>query len=171
MLAAGQVDADKIKGPGATAGALIVVLRRSLANIKAGRLEELASIAKNLTAVPVPLENETPPQTLRQYKHFKPDEVEAVTAKYQQGATVYELAEEFTCHRTTISKLLKQGGVAMRRTGLTGQQTETAVHMYEQGLSAAAIGDHLGVSPQAVLNGLRQRHVRIRPRGGSHGWN
>jgi hypothetical protein len=34
--------------------------------------------------------------------------------KYQRGATVYELAAEYGCHRTTVAERLKKAGIAMR---------------------------------------------------------
>lgn len=34
--------------------------------------------------------------------------------RYQEGATVYELAVEFDCHRTTVSARLKKAGVSLR---------------------------------------------------------
>ena len=35
-------------------------------------------------------------------------------ARYEEGATVFELAAEFGCHRTTVAGQLKKAGIAMR---------------------------------------------------------
>ena len=35
-------------------------------------------------------------------------------ARYEGGATVFELAAEFGCHRTTVAGQLKKAGIAMR---------------------------------------------------------
>ena len=37
-----------------------------------------------------------------------------MAAKYEAGATVYELAAEFDCHRTTVAERLKKAGIEMR---------------------------------------------------------
>jgi predicted transcriptional regulator len=37
-----------------------------------------------------------------------------MTTKYEAGATVYELAAEFGCHRTTVAERLKKAGIVMR---------------------------------------------------------
>jgi hypothetical protein len=41
-------------------------------------------------------------------------QVAEMAAKYEEGATVYELAVEFGCHRATVAERLKKVGVAMR---------------------------------------------------------
>ena len=41
-------------------------------------------------------------------------QVVEIAAKYQAGATVYKLAAEFGCHRTTEAERLKKAGIVMR---------------------------------------------------------
>jgi DNA invertase Pin-like site-specific DNA recombinase len=41
-------------------------------------------------------------------------QVVEIAAKYQAGATVYKLAAEFGCHRTTVAERLKKAGIVMR---------------------------------------------------------
>lgn len=48
-------------------------------------------------------------------KVLSKSETKAVIQKYKDGATTYELAKEFTCHRTTISAVLKRNGIKLRR--------------------------------------------------------
>ena len=50
-------------------------------------------------------------------------QVVEMAAKYEAGATVYELAAEFGCHRTTIAERLKKAGISMR-----GQSTNARSH-------------------------------------------
>ena len=41
-------------------------------------------------------------------------QVVEMAAKYEAGATVYELAAEFGCHRTIVAERLKRAGIATR---------------------------------------------------------
>ena len=47
-------------------------------------------------------------------KLLSKEEVEQIIHKYQQGSTIYELADTYGCHRQTISRHLKKNGVEMR---------------------------------------------------------
>lgn len=50
----------------------------------------------------------------QKHKTLSDREVKAVIQKYGDGATTYELAKEFGCHRVTISAVLKQNGIRLR---------------------------------------------------------
>ena len=55
-------------------------------------------------------------QSIRQQqKRLTSEEEHEVVKQYRAGATVYELAAIFGCHRTTISACLKRHHVQMRR--------------------------------------------------------
>ena len=41
-------------------------------------------------------------------------QVVEIATKYVAGATVYELAAELGCHRTTVAERLKKAGIVMR---------------------------------------------------------
>jgi hypothetical protein len=59
-----------------------------------------------------------------------------MAARYQVGATVYELAAEFGCHRATIAVRLKKVGIAMRRQSPTSESIDAIVRLYASELSA-----------------------------------
>jgi DNA-directed RNA polymerase specialized sigma24 family protein len=88
--------------------------------------------------------------------------VTALITGYREGRTVYDLAERFGIHRTTVSQHLHRQGVKMRRLGLDEQQVDLAVRLYEQGWSVAGIGNHCGVNGSTVWLALRGRGVRMR---------
>jgi DNA-directed RNA polymerase specialized sigma24 family protein len=99
-------------------------------------------------------------------RHLAADEVVALLERYQAGATVYELAGEFSIHRVTVGKHLRRKGVRLRLDGLDDAQIEGAVHLYGQGWSLAKVGKHLGVAAGTVRKVLMDRGVRMRD---SHG--
>jgi hypothetical protein len=89
------------------------------------------------------------------------DLTELVT-RYQDGATVYELAERFSIHRTTVSGHLHRRGVKIRGHSPDERQVDVAIQLYEQGWSTARIGLHLAVNGSTVWLALRARGVRMR---------
>lgn len=80
---------------------------------------------------------------------------------------MYELGRRFNIHRTTVSGILHRHGVTMRGTGLTPEQIDEAVKLYEDGWSLARIGKHLGVNDMTVRSRLLERGVKLRPRPGN----
>jgi hypothetical protein len=77
-------------------------------------------------------------------------------------ATTYELGDRFDIDRRTVSAILHQHDVPMRRRGLSPSQVDEAIHLYRLGWSLARVGEHLGVDPTTVLNRLQERGVRTR---------
>ena len=90
------------------------------------------------------------------------EEADAVVAGYRAGKSVYELATEHSCHRTTISGILKRSGVTMRRTPAREDQILEMVRLYESGLSLARVSERVGFSDKTVHHYLRERGVRMR---------
>ena len=79
---------------------------------------------------------------------------------------MYELGAQFGIERRTVSAILHRHGVPMRRRGLSPDQVETAIHLYNLGWSLARVGDHLDVDHTTVLTTLRERGIPTRD---SHG--
>ena len=78
------------------------------------------------------------------------------------GATTYELGDRFGINRRTVSAILHRHGVDMRRRGLSPDQVDTAIHLYNLGWSLARVGAHLGVDHTTVLTKLRERGIPTR---------
>lgn len=95
-------------------------------------------------------------------RRLTPDELTRVAERYIAGATVYELAAEFGCHRATIAERLKLAGVTMRHQPTTTEQVDEIVRLYESGLSMAKVAEQVGVSARTVLNYLQERGVSTR---------
>lgn len=85
-----------------------------------------------------------------------------MVARYNEGATVYELAGEFGIERRTAAVRLKGAGVAMRRQPARAEQVAEMVRLYESGLSLAKVADRTGFSSKTVLNYLRAEGVQLR---------
>lgn len=79
--------------------------------------------------------------------------------RYESGATVYDLASEYEIDRRTVSLRLRDQGITLRRQSPTNEMIDEMVRLYFTGLSAAKVGEQIGVSADTVLNHLRQRGV------------
>lgn len=90
-------------------------------------------------------------------------QVGEMAARYEEGATVYELAAEFDCHRTTVATRLKKAGIAMRLQSPTSETVDSMVRLYESGVSPLEVGKQLGFCANTVRACLRERQVSVRP--------
>ncbi len=61
------------------------------------------------------------------------DQVAELTAEYQAGADMRELAVRWQVHRTTVAGHLRRADVKLRRQGLSKEQLGEAVRMYGEG--------------------------------------
>lgn len=86
--------------------------------------------------------------------------------RYAEGATVYELADEFGIERRTAAVRLRGAGVVLRRQPANAEQVADMVRQYESGLSLAKVAHRTGFSSKTVLNYLRAEGIRTRD---SHG--
>ena len=83
-------------------------------------------------------------------------QVAEMAAKYEAGATVYELAAEFGCHRATVAERLKKAGIAMRLQSPGTVDIQSMEILYESGLSYPEIGRQIGYAANTVRNYLRE---------------
>lgn len=98
----------------------------------------------------------------QQQVRLSASQVSEMAKRYQEGATVYELAKDFRVNRETASLRLRAAGVAMRRQPITAQVVDQMVDLYATGLSAVVIAQRLDVAAQTVLNQLHRRGVQVR---------
>jgi AraC-like DNA-binding protein len=128
------------------------------------------SLAKSGTFIPPPEAPTTPDYRIagkirQQQRLLNEAEIAQLIAGYKAGSTVYQLAAQFGCHRTTVSRWLQSHGVRMRPMLLSDQQIEQATHLYQSGFSLVKIGQTIGCSPDMVRSRLRERGVVMRPKG------
>lgn len=93
-------------------------------------------------------------------------EIADLVRQYRQGATVYELADSFGIHRTTVSDHLRRQCVRLRGHRMTGSEIDQAAALYQAGLSLARVGERLGFDGKTIMNALHAKGVRMRD---SHG--
>ena len=85
-----------------------------------------------------------------------------IAARYEARATVYEIAAEFGCNRTTVAARLKKAGIAMRGQPPTSEAIDSMARLYASGLSLMEVGRQLGFCANTVRNCLRRRQLQVR---------
>ena len=85
--------------------------------------------------------------------------------RYHAGETVYDLAEAFGCHRSTVSAVLKRNGVTVTlvKSEKIFDPAEAAA-LYEAGMKSKEIGKRFGVSEQTIRDCLKKQGIKMRTR-------
>ena len=82
-----------------------------------------------------------------------------------QEKTTIELAEQFGCSKTTISKLLKAHGVHVTKEKAQAKlNVGEVITLYEQQHTSEEIARRFKVNPQVILKCLKSHGVKIRSR-------
>ena len=130
------------------------------------QVEALETLLQNLpdpsTPAPPPVDRPKPGRA----RQLDAAQTQALVQGYLDGATTYELGTLFGIDRRTVGNILHRNGVQMRRRGLSPDEVDDAIHLYNLGWSLARVGEHLNVDHTTVLTKLRERGVPTRD---SHG--
>ena len=99
-----------------------------------------------------PLHRRTPRKSSRKQRQRRLPAPQAaeLTASYQAGATLRDVASQFGVHRETAAGILERHGVARRNQPLSADQIAEAMTLYQEGLSLAAVGEHFGVHASTI---------------------
>ena len=99
----------------------------------------------------------------QQQKTLSEAEIRTIILKYQQGRSTYELAKEYNCHRSTISRVLKDNGIEVtKKISSKPALIEMILQMYSEWYKPQEIGEALGISAPTVLRILHQNKVYVR---------
>lgn len=111
--------------------------------------------------------NETVITHLRQEQRILSDEeITKIIIGYSNGLTMKQLANQFNCHRTTISQKLKVTGITIRMRSPTKEQVNKIITLYESGLSLENIGKIFNMSATTIMYCLKKQGIKTRD---SHG--
>ena len=101
----------------------------------------------------------------QEQKHLKGEEIDLLISEYKNGKTTYELADQFGCHRITVSNILKKYGIEVSKCYSKKKlDVDNVVAMYANMNTTQQIADKYGVGPNVILRCLRERGVAIRGR-------
>jgi transposase len=101
-------------------------------------------------------------------RRLSESELQDLISAYGDGATGRELAERYGLARSTVIKLLKDRGVAVRHPRVSDAEVHQIVHLYQQGFRQSDIAQRLGRHKSLVWHVLRRAGQSGSP-GGSYG--
>jgi DNA-binding NarL/FixJ family response regulator len=93
---------------------------------------------------------------------LSPQEITSVCDAYRGGASLIDLARQFSVDRNTVAHHLTRQGVELRWKGLTPEEVQTAAHLYGCGWSLAGVAEQLDCSSSTIWRALRKLSYPMR---------
>jgi len=81
---------------------------------------------------------------------------------YREGMTTRQLSEYYGIGKTSVTKLLRLGGVPLRYQSLSAEQLRQAAQLYKNGKSVAQVAKVLELPSSSVYDALKRTGVEIR---------
>ena len=99
----------------------------------------------------------------QQQKTLTEFEIQSVIQKYQNGASSYDLAKEFGCHRRTITDTLKRNGVEVSHQAATKPElVKRIIELYAEMKTPKEVGAIAGINEGTVRQILKKNNIHIR---------
>jgi DNA invertase Pin-like site-specific DNA recombinase len=92
-----------------------------------------------------------------------PEALQEMIAEYESGASLISIATARKLGKQTVSRLLSEAGVRIRRQGLDKDQVGQASRAYLSGQTTREIAEDLGVGHAMVWRALKSAGVELRP--------
>ena len=107
--------------------------------------------------------NSTVKTITQQQKNLSELEIQTICERYKNGASSYELAKEFGCHRRTISDTLKRNGVEVSHQAATKPElVKRIIELYAEMKTPKEVGAIVGVGGDTVRKVLKENGIYIR---------
>lgn len=90
--------------------------------------------------------------------------IRELVSRYEAGASSHELRAEFGLAQGSVLKILEDHGVVRQRGGLSPEQRDEAVRLYDDGLGIQRIATQLDSSYSTVRRALLEACVAMRGR-------
>ena len=90
-------------------------------------------------------------------------EIQTVCKRYQSGDSVYKLAKDFDCHRSTISAVLKRNGVEVsHKASAKPELVKRVIELYAEMKTPKEVGAIVGLDCGTVRQVLKDNGIYIR---------
>jgi len=110
---------------------------------------------------PVPIEPvHVPTRSLR--RRLSPQDIGDLVARYGAGGSIRALSLEYGVSRAGLCKLLQSEGVALREQGITPDDAERVVRLYETRLTIREVVEQVGYSYGTIRKVLHEHGVVMR---------
>ena len=117
-------------------------------------VQRLLDLAKTWSDTPNSAGPTAPPKPFKILRKLKPYEVDELVEQYRAGSSVYQLADRFGIHRSTVGRLLRSRGIDTTAPALTEDQVRRTVQLYADGWSCKKIAKYFGVGAETVRERL-----------------
>ena len=99
----------------------------------------------------------------QQQKTLSELEIRTICERYKNGASSYELAKEFGCHRRTISDALKRNGVEVsHQASKKPELVKKIIELYAEYKTPKEVGAIVGIGGDTVRKVLKENGIYIR---------
>jgi predicted transcriptional regulator len=99
-------------------------------------------------------------------RQLQPADIDELMKIYEAGATVYELAEQFSINRKTVGKHLRARGVDTKPPGLHPDDVPAAAELYQAGWPLSRLAEKFDTTANTVRARLLEVGVVMRdPQG------
>lgn len=126
--------------------------------------EDKLEAIENISPKRLNVYGETEVRRIRQkQKNLSGIEIQSICKRYQSGDSVYKLAKDFDCHRSTISAVLKRNGVEV--THLASKKPELVkivIDLYAEMKTPKEVGAIAGINEGTVRQILKDNNIHIR---------
>ncbi|MDI9243107.1 hypothetical protein QJ036_11595 [Ruminococcus sp. YH-rum2234] len=107
--------------------------------------------------------NSTVKTITQQQKNLSELEIQTICERYKNGASSYELAKEFGCHRRTISDTLKRNGVEVSHQATTKPElVKKIIELYAEMKTPKEVGAIVGIGGDTIRKVLKENGIYIR---------
>ena len=89
-------------------------------------------------------------------------QVAQLAAEYEAGASMQQLAERWSLHRTTVAGHLLRAGVAIRQRGIPPERIDEAIKLYGEGWSCQRLAERFDCDDETVRQTLKRAGVDLR---------
>jgi len=101
----------------------------------------------------------------QEQRRLNDKEIKLLISEYEKGKSTYQLAKQFSCHRSTVSSILKKHGVVVSNdTAQKKLDPDVVIALYSNMYTTQQIAEKYEVNPNAVLLCLRKHGVKRRNR-------
>jgi hypothetical protein len=129
-----------------------------------GELTKLVQQSRKSHPMPAPIEPaRVPTRALR--RRFAPQKIEELVTRYTAGEAIRALSREYSVSRSGLRQLLRGEDVALREQGITPEDAERAVRLYETGLTIRQVVEKVGSSYGTIQRMLNEKGVVLRAGG------
>lgn len=98
-------------------------------------------------------------------RRLSPQVIEELVARYNAGEVTPALSREYGISKTGLLQLFQSEGVLLRRQAITSGDAETAVRLYESGLTIKQVVRQVGYSFGTIRRVLHENGVSVRTSG------